>query len=268
MTSIFALDFDGVVCDSARETGITAWRAGHGLWHQHPDPNPPAALLAGFVRLRPLIETGFESLILCHLLAAGILDPAAPVGTPEFQDLCRRAMVDKGWEKARLLEAWGAARDAWIARDFPGWLAANGFYPGVLDALRQAIVVGKPVYILTTKQERFVVALLDAAGMKLPPGRLFGLESGRKKEAVLEELCARPEYAGGRVMFVEDRLATLERCLSRPALASLQLCLAAWGYNTEAERREAAANPRLQVMGLDEFNAALAAPPSSSVGGL
>ena len=32
MSDLLALDFDGVLCDSARETGMTAWRAGQAIW--------------------------------------------------------------------------------------------------------------------------------------------------------------------------------------------------------------------------------------------
>lgn len=38
-----------------------------------------------------------------------------------------------------------------------------------------------------------------------------------------------------------------------PSLADWQLVLVDWGYNTEAERRRAAANERIEVVGIERF---------------
>jgi hypothetical protein len=46
-------------------------------------------------------------------------------------------------------------------------------------------------------------------------------------------------HPGCPVDFVEDRLGTLKRLLTQPDLASVRLHIACWGYNTEAECREA-----------------------------
>jgi len=46
-------------------------------------------------------------------------------------------------------------------------------------------------------------------------------------------------YPGRRVHLVEDRMPTLRRLLAQPDLAAVRLHLACWGYNTEADRREA-----------------------------
>jgi hypothetical protein len=39
----------------------------------------------------------------------------------------------------------------------------------------------------------------------------------------------------------------------QPSLADWQLVLVDWGYNTEAERRRAATNERIEVVGIDRF---------------
>jgi len=36
----YALDFDGVICDSAVETGITGWKSACTLWQGMPETIP------------------------------------------------------------------------------------------------------------------------------------------------------------------------------------------------------------------------------------
>ena len=39
---IYALDFDGVICDSAVETAITGWKAASSIWKDMPEAAPQA----------------------------------------------------------------------------------------------------------------------------------------------------------------------------------------------------------------------------------
>jgi phosphoglycolate phosphatase-like HAD superfamily hydrolase len=246
---VFALDFDGVLVDSASETAISAWRAGQTIWPEWQGPQPPEALLQRFRRLRPVLETGHEAIVLMRLVHQGVADEIVLEG---FPDLCREVMPSTHLSAHELTARFGRARDAWIAADLNGWLARQRFYPQVLEPLRQALR-SHPVYILTTKQQRFALTLLGSVGLDLGEDRIFGLESARPKEDVLKELMRSPALAGGRFHFVEDRLATLERVLQRGDLAEVRLYLAAWGYNTPQQRARAAAGGRIRVWTSEQF---------------
>ena len=100
-----------------------------------------------------------------------------------------------------------------------------------------ALPPGVECYIITTKQERFVERLLAHHGVQFDATRIYGLDRRMKKEAVLRELMER--HPGGPTDFIEDRLGTLKRLSMQPDLASVRLHIACWGYNTEAECREA-----------------------------
>jgi hypothetical protein len=52
---------------------------------------------------------------------------------------------------------------------------------------------------------------------------------------------------------VEDRLKTLQAVTREPDLSEVGLFLAAWGYVTPQDCREAAADPRIALLGLDQF---------------
>jgi phosphoglycolate phosphatase-like HAD superfamily hydrolase len=129
-------------------------------------------------------------------------------------------------------------RDRWIHADLEGWLALHCFYPGVVAQLRHWLRAALPVFIITTKESRFVQALLSQAGLSLPPNALFGKDCQQPKATTLRQLQGQGFQ---NLWFVEDRLATLTTIQTQADLASVTLFLADWGYNTEAERQKAVA---------------------------
>jgi len=238
---LFAVDFDGVLCDSAAETGITAWRAGGRIWRHWRGAEPPSAMLARFVSLRPVVEKGYEAILLLALIDEGRDDAAI---FARFAALANQLLIAKNLAAADLTRLFGKARDAWIERDPADWISRNRFYPVVLDSLARRLT-SDPVFILTTKQQRFVILLLKAAGIRLAADRIFALESALPKEDRLLKLMSRfPEHT---IHFVEDRLATLLRVAAREELTAVRLYLADWGYNTVAEREQARAMDRISI---------------------
>jgi phosphoglycolate phosphatase-like HAD superfamily hydrolase len=231
--SVLALDFDGVLCDSVEETGTAGWKAGGAIWEDMRSEMPPPALLTEYRRARPVIETGFEAILVMRLLLDGE-DPHRLLET--FSDRLPGVVARTGRDIASLKALFGETRDRWLASAPDQWLAFSPLYPGVA---RWLIAAGQaqPHYIVTTKETRFVQRILAYNGVAVPEDRIFGLERGRPKDEVLHDLMER--HGGRTIYFVEDRLATLKRCLARPDLNRVALRLAGWGYNTAAERGEA-----------------------------
>jgi len=246
---VFALDFDGVLCDSAGECAVTAWRAGRRIWPGWPGEEPPAECRARFVRLRPVVETGYQMIPLMKLIRDGVDDAAILDG---FLPLCDALMGRYRLNKRQLVELFGRTRDEWIAENSGDWLSRHRFYPGVIPRLREALV-SHPVFILTTKQERFTRQLLDAEGVRMPEEGVWGLERNLGKGEILEHLIAAPSLRGGRIHFVEDRLDTLMEVTKNPLLERVCLYLADWGYNTPAQREQAVRHPRVTVWTIDRF---------------
>jgi len=229
----FALDFDGVLCDSAAETAVTAWRAGQKIWPDWPGAEPPRICLQRFLKLRPLIETGYQTIALMALIQQEKHDDATIEA--QFPALCEEFLTQNKLSHERCARLFGRTRDLWMAEDLTDWLGRHRFYPGAIDAFIAKIQT-TPVFILTTKQERFVDALLQSRGIAFPRKRLFGLEKNKSKEMILAELLRQPDWQGATWHFVEDRLATLLRVAALEKLAAVRLYLATWGYNTESER--------------------------------
>ncbi|MCP5424911.1 MAG: HAD family hydrolase [Gammaproteobacteria bacterium] len=249
--SVFALDFDGVLCDSAAESAVSAWRAGCLVWPEWRGAEPPAECLRHFRLLRPVIETGYQTVLLMRLIWLGRQTDEDL--TNDFQELSETLLKTLDRTPTELVELFGQERDRWIASDPNGWYERQRFYPEIIEAFRHALNQGAPVYILTTKQERFVKVLLQKTGFDFPEDRILGLERNRPKEAMLEYLLRKTASAGATLHFVEDRLATLLRVIGQSNLDSVRLYLAEWGYNTARERRIAWEHPRIMLWNIHQF---------------
>ncbi|EWM28906.1 hypothetical protein Naga_101190g4 [Nannochloropsis gaditana] len=71
---LWAFDFDGVLCHSAKELCMTGWVAARRFWpseaHSWPD-RPDPNILSSFATVRPVVETGWESMLITRALHEG-----------------------------------------------------------------------------------------------------------------------------------------------------------------------------------------------------
>ena len=231
---VYALDFDGVICDSAIETGISGWKAACRVWQDMPETTPNE-MLGLFRQVRPLIETGYEAILTMRMLYLG-----ETVGSiyQEFAAKSDRLMQEAQVDSEFLKKLFGNIRDAWIAEDKINWVENNPLFPGVAEKLAQ-LNQTHTWYVITTKQERFVKKILAANYIEFPEARIFGLDRNMSKVAVLKVLKHR--HPGFALHFYEDRLPALLKVQQDPELAEVQLFFAAWGYNCDADKAQAAA---------------------------
>ena len=73
--TVFALDFDGVVCDSEPESSLSGWMHAAQLWPEvftpsgeDEDEAAMARVLGALSAVRPVVETGFENTLLARAL--------------------------------------------------------------------------------------------------------------------------------------------------------------------------------------------------------
>lgn len=248
---LVVFDFDGVVCDSARETAASAWRAGRRLWPEWRDEEPAPHHVERFCRLRPFLETGYQSIGLMRMACATDHRPE-DLTVAEVEAWIDQLYGEMGVGRREMVDLFGSTRDQWIKTDPAGWLARHRFYPGIVALLARLTAASRPVAILSTKQERFIHELLKGAGIVLPAEQVFGLERDKPKTASLREF--RKESAPGQAIhFVEDRLPTLQAVAALPELAAIKLYLADWGYNTAEDRRQAGLDRRLTTLALADL---------------
>ncbi|XP_044493484.1 uncharacterized protein LOC123216896 isoform X1 [Mangifera indica] len=236
MGDLYALDFDGVLCDSCGESSLSAVKAAKVRWPGLFDGVDSAMedwILDQMYTVRPVVETGYENLLLVRLLLemrlpsirkSSVAEGLTVEGILENWSKLKPVIMEEWGENSRdaLIDLFGKVRDEWMDMDLETWIGANRFYPGVPDALKFA---SSRIYIVTTKQSRFADALLrKLAGVTIPAERIYGLGTGPKVE-VLKQLQKKPEHQGLTLHFVEDRLATLKNVIKEPELDAWNLYL-------------------------------------------
>ena len=70
--TLYALDFDGVICHSAVETAMTGWKAAQSLWPDMRDELISEKEIQQFRAIRPCLEFGSEAVIIMRLLQQGV----------------------------------------------------------------------------------------------------------------------------------------------------------------------------------------------------
>lgn len=243
---IYALDFDGVICDSAIETSITGWKAARLLWPKMP-VDISDDIIGQFKLVRPALETGFEAILIVRLLFEGVSPESLLTDFSHKMDsIIRRDQLDP----AHLKQLFGEVRDNWIKDDLQHWLAMNPLFEDVNKTLKS--IEPDKCYIITTKQERFVHQILNANNITLDPERVFGLDRNLSKQQVLADL--QEQYPENVIIFVEDRLPTLENVMNNTELKQVQLFFADWGYNTTQDKQQAT-ELDLKRIDLNDFSA-------------
>jgi phosphoglycolate phosphatase-like HAD superfamily hydrolase len=230
---LYALDFDGVVCDSAVETAMTGWKAATRIWSDMPK-DVPTAMIDQFRSLRPIIETGYEAILTMRLLYLGETPEAIISG---YEEKIKTLLDQDLISITELKTLFGETRDIWIANDLADWINMNPLFAGVAEKL-QALGQRASWLIITTKQERFVKQILSANTIALPDEYIFGLDRNMSKQEVLIQLLK--THPDQTIYFVEDRLPTLLNVLKNDQLTNIKLIFALWGYNTRADKTLAA----------------------------
>jgi len=248
---ILALDFDGVLCDGLLEYFQASWRTYCQIWN--PDnQEPPEDLATKFYRLRPVIEIGWEMPVLVRALILKV---------PEEKIVQDWSAVAKGIVESEQLDVadtgkrLDTVRDQWITTDLDGWLSLHRFYPGVIERVRRTLSQNSTqLFIVTTKEGRFVKQLLQQHGVQLPERRIIGKECKRPKYQTLRQIKEAYSEEAMNLWFVEDRLKALQSVQKQPDLKDVKLYLADWGYNTIAHQEFVLNDAKIKLLSLSTFS--------------
>jgi phosphoglycolate phosphatase-like HAD superfamily hydrolase len=225
---LLALDFDGVIADSAPECFTVACATWRTL-----EPGSPllagdlAAMREGFLAIMPLGNRAED-----FGVALRILETGARVESQDDYDAFRDAL-ERDWlrgfhkrfykERATLAQA---DRSAWLAQMAP--------YPELVAALHR--MAGRvELAIVTAKDRRTVRVLLGEYGLDalFPEGRVHDKETGASKASHMEALARDLGVGFEAITFVDDKLNHLDAV----APLGVDCVLAGWGYNGPREHR-------------------------------
>ena len=244
--NLIAFDFDGVICDGLIEYFQTAWRAYCELFEPE-DSTPPADLADKFYPLRPVVETGWEMPVLVRALVKGA---SAETIVEQWPQMALPYLEEANLSKAQSVQALDGVRDRWIKNDLQSWLDLHRFYPGMVEKLGTLLASDLPVYIVSTKEGRFIDALLSQSGVDFPKERIIGKEVKRPKYETIRLL--KQEHSVSNIWFIEDRLPALRGVAEQEDLSDVELFLADWGYNLAPDRAAAGQDPRIHLLSLEK----------------
>jgi phosphoglycolate phosphatase-like HAD superfamily hydrolase len=253
---ILALDFDGVICDGMLEYFQSTKRAYRHFWPLE-DLNELEFFAENFYRLRPLIETGWEMILLLRALVLAV--PEAEMHH-HWSELIKRLLTQENLEPVLLAKTLDQVRDEWINEDLDGWLNLHRFYPGVIERLKSLLSSSTLLYVVTTKEGRFVQKLLADQGLELNRESIIGKEIKQPKYLTLQQLLEQHHLSPQELWFVEDLLPTLLLVNQQLDLTGVGLFLADWGYNTEAARNSLSSPssqssfPKIHLLSLSQFS--------------
>jgi phosphoglycolate phosphatase-like HAD superfamily hydrolase len=258
---VLALDFDGVLCDSAREVFTIAVRT-YARLHPgsavveatlpHAGTGAPgldlstAPTFAGFRELMPLGSRSEDFGVALHAMDLGLDLP-----DQEAWDGFRR-LLDPGWLRAFHLGFY-ETRDRLRIDDTAGWLSLYDSYPPLAPFLRRAagrIELG----VATARDAASLDVLLEHLNVAdlIPRRSRLDKEAGLHKTEHLTVLAERLGIALAEITFIDDRVNQLERV----APLGVRTVLAGWGHNTPREHARAAALG-FAVAQLDSLDAVL-----------
>jgi phosphoglycolate phosphatase-like HAD superfamily hydrolase len=228
---LLALDFDGVISDSAPECFATACATWRTLV-------PDSPLLAGdlgalreaFLAMMPLGNRAEDFGVVLRALEAG-----AHIESQADYDAFRDAL-DREWLRG-FHQRFYEERAALAAADRAAWLAQQGPYPELVAALPR-LASRVELAIATAKDRRTVRVLLGEYGIEalFPEGRVHDKETGVTKAAHMEVLAGELGVGFDEITFVDDKVNHLDVV----APLGVRCVLAGWGYNGPREHALAA----------------------------
>ena len=227
--TIYALDFDGVLCDSVIETAISGYKITKMLWADMPKVAISTEMIEQFREVRPFLKTGYESVLILRLLHLGF----------SVEKLCdgylghiQKLIDDENLDIDEIQKLFGESRDRWIEESLEQWIKMSPLFNGVVEFLDS--FDKKCCYIVTTKQERFVKYILEANGIKIDDEHIYGLDRKMSKVEILHLI--QKKHSTQNIVFVEDRLKALINVVEDGGLENISLKLVCWGYNTVKDR--------------------------------
>ncbi|MGK7956409.1 MAG: HAD family hydrolase [Crocosphaera sp.] len=247
---ILALDFDGVVCNGLKEYFQTTIRTYQKIWSEH-SQDDLQSWANSFYQLRPVIETGWEMPI---LLRALVLEYEKEKIESNWHNICSEIVEKENLDKQQVMSELDGVRDHWIKTDLDNWLALHEFYPGVLERLAKILNSSTLLYIVTTKEGRFVKQLLKQQDLSIPESNIFGKEVKQPKYETLRQILNNNQQTPDNLWFVEDLLKTLKKVQIQPDLTEIKLFLADWGYNTTKTHTIVKHDSQISLLSLDRLS--------------
>ncbi len=224
MNRVLALDFDGVIWDSAGECYEVGWRAYLEMTGR--DLSSPETR-EGFLAGRPLARAGRDFYLILKLLEEEPQRDLSSFPHQEFLELRRRFAAPCEEFDHRFYQLRAHYRD----QEPEQWTSWQGAFPQMLSFMDEWEGHFAGAALATTKDSRSAEALLATTGRTWP---VFGKEFSLSKTEQILGIARQFQVQPQEILFLDDLLENLEQV----APTGATVALAAWGYNTPESRNE------------------------------
>ena len=263
---ILALDFDGVICDSAGECLFTSYSYYAPIAGLTPAPGLdeiPEGLRKKFYRIRPFIRDGKDYMLILYFITNGI-----PIEMQEDFDQRSRDHLDRVCQEVgaadakELEELFQRKRREIRARNETAWLGLNPLYRGLEEGLLACKDRFDRIYVTTSKPTDAVLEILTYHRIPLPENHIYGYDKVKKGLGKNGHLNKVHELTGApfeEIHLVDDQVSHLKAARQLGA----NCYHASWGYTTEQQQEEAdtAGIPRLNQEAMVDWMAQLLRQP-------
>ena len=243
-SQILALDFDGVICDSAGECLFTSYSYYAPIAGLAPAPHLdeiPESLRKKFYRIRPFIRDGKDYMLILYFITKGI-----PIKIQEDFDQRSRDHLDRVCQEVgaadskELEELFQGKRRDIRARNETTWLGLNPLYPELEEGLLACQDRFDQIYVTTSKPTDAVVEILSHHRIPLPENHIYGYDKVQKDRGKNGHLKTVHELTGApfeEIHLVDDQVSHLKAARQLGANSYH----ASWGYTTVQQQEEAEA---------------------------
>lgn len=222
---VLALDFDGVIWDSAGECFQTGWRAYQELTGRVLDDREYER---GFLRGRPLARTGHDFYVLFALMEE---DPARDLAQMSYQQFVKER-AKRSEQASKFDRIFYLLRSQIRDNQHELWVSWQKPYPKLLEVLNGWEDKFSGLALATTKDTASAQALLNSTQRFWP---VFGKEFSEHKADQILGISQHFKVSPSEVLFIDDLLENLRQV--KPTGA--QTALANWGYNLIDSRTQA-----------------------------
>ncbi|MDE2926757.1 MAG: hypothetical protein OXT71_10200 [Acidobacteriota bacterium] len=239
--NILALDFDGVICDSARECLFTSYSCYGPVAGFPPASNLEEispSVRGPFFRMRPFVRDGKDYIVILNL----ILGQDSVSRQQDFDRRARELLPDlcasMGVSDPRALEeVFQEHRRTLRQRDEAAWMEMNPLYAGVEEGLRSCRRHFGRIYVTTSKPSDAAAKILQYQKIDLATDHVYGYDRVRRARGKNGHLAHLHELTGApysRIHFVDDQVSHLQSASE----LGVGCYHATWGYTTPEQVKD------------------------------
>lgn len=228
--SLLALDFDGVICDSAVECLVNSYNSfnifkGYTSQKVYNLKEICAGYIETFRKFRPLVRVAKEYYALWYLIRMNQpIDPNTSI----------RKQAKVGEENLdRFNSIFYGQRQEWMESNINSWLDYNPLYGGIKKALSK-ISDKENMLIVSSKDKSAIKAILQHNGLSIDDPKVWSSDSGMDKDEIFRKLGGNYSINLSNITFLDDNLNNLIKAKGM----GIAVFFASWGYSMENEKKQ------------------------------